>query len=76
MAESKGRSVTDRQRASERHPVLFAAGAGGMLALLFVAAASWDLRWLLASAVVFVGTAIAGAALDAIREQQRKDSDA
>ena len=57
-------------RASERHPVLFAAGAGGMLALLFVAAVFWDVRWLIVSAVVFVGTAIVAAVLDGVRAQR------
>lgn len=62
--------MSGKQRASERHPVLFAAGAGGMLALLFVAAASWDVRWVLASAAVFVGTAIVAAVLDGVRAQR------
>jgi uncharacterized membrane protein len=68
--------VTDDRRASERRPVLFAAGAGGMLALLLCAVVFWDVRWLLASAVAFVGTAVVAAVLDGVREQQRKDSDA
>jgi hypothetical protein len=58
-------------RASERHPVLFAAGAGGMLACLFLAVVFWDVRWLLASAVAFVGTAVVAAVIDGIRQQQR-----
>jgi fatty acid desaturase len=68
--------VTDDRRASARHPVLFAAGAGGMLALLTFAVVFWDVWWLLASAVAFVGTAVVAAVLDGVRAQQRKDSDA